>query len=153
MWIEKPQSEVTNERRSSSSRRALIAALVIFFLFSITTKIGYNKRTADFRPISWNEYFHGIPLLVGISVGVFLLTFLYLRKYNIQKGSICMKCERTFPEYKIAACECGGQIRPVIQLKWVGNVDGQNKKVTDEGTIPSSSGAKIGDPGGSNQAL
>ena len=132
MWVTKSQSEVVRERHSSAQRRAFVAGLIIFVLFSIDTKVGYRKWAAEFHPITWNDYFHKIPLLVGISVGVYIVAFLYFRKFNIQAGSMCMKCEKTFSDTKSLTCECGGQICPVVQLKWV---ECQKNQDTDDTRI------------------
>jgi len=152
MWITKSKTEMDQERRSSANRYAFMAFFFIFILVSITAKVGHRKWQADFQPITWNEYISRIPKIIGFSIVASALTNLYLRKYPFQSGSMCMKCEKTFPESKSMTCDCGGQIRPVIQLKWAGDAEGQrNQVLTPRGHSEVNSDKN--DKGGSNQAL
>jgi hypothetical protein len=84
MWVSKTPEENEKDVRKEASIKGGLVASVILVLASLVFKLGYSKSRGAIDPISWTEFLHCIPWILGIStVAFFFFTVRPKMKKNI----------------------------------------------------------------------
>lgn len=124
MWKEKTELEKRAEISRDVNGRRLFASflysIVAFISLGIIIKIGYSKWNGTIDPIPWTDFYQKIPLLLGISSIVFLVTWF---RYSFQKEPItliCLSCGFSKNEFDETECSCGkNDFRDIRELEWI----------------------------------
>ena len=78
MWV--PISATENEKRLKVEARrvAYVNAGLVFVLFLLLAKLGYNRLATTFYPISWSVLVSRVPILLALSAAAFV--WIYFRE-------------------------------------------------------------------------
>jgi hypothetical protein len=128
MWIKRTKEEVKSERFRQKGNGAIFWFTVVFFVVSISIKLGWNKASASLSPISWEDFFSRLPGAFIIATLMALLAFFGppgILDWTPGIGSmvpdalICDRCGKIKMKDRIVECPCGGRWVDFIEMKWV----------------------------------
>lgn len=123
MWVEKSPDESQKELKRRALGEAGAVSLVVFMAFGLATKIGYSKWRYSLAPITWNELLSLLPLLLGISLAIFIGAYYILRANSRRTRSrtfVCLGCGRDCDTTAACLCTiCGGLCVDLNHAKWV----------------------------------
>ena len=111
MWREKTELEKRADKSLDESSRRLfrscLYSVIVFISLGIIVKIGYNRWDGTIDSIPWTDFYQKLPLILGISSVIFLVTWF---RYSFQKESstlICLSCGFSKNEFDETECRCG----------------------------------------------
>jgi len=110
MWKKRSQFEISELRRKNAKRWAMFSSIFYPILSAVTYKIGYEKYSGTFNPISWAEVAKIIPLYLVGGLLIYFVVFEYLKNRPSNSTRFCIKCEKTFQKLEVNICDCGGKV-------------------------------------------
>jgi len=133
MWKEKTELEKRAEiSRDGNSRRLFASCLysiVAFISLGIIIKIGYSKWNGTIAPIPWTDFYQKIPLLLGISSIVFLVTWFRNSFQKEPSTLICLSCGFSKNEFDEIECNCGkNDFKDIRTLEWIDDEPNNDKE-------------------------
>ena len=117
MWVDRTQEEIEKVRQQRLYQDIGVASFV--WIISTILIAAFPKRKelgGMIDPIAMDEIARRIPVAMGIGIGIALI-YLYYRRQR--QTLICPKCDSTKFSDGHGTCSCGGQFRPLDEMKWI----------------------------------
>ncbi len=119
MWVQKTNIEIKQLKREKLKNRFIpIVPLVIAILVSVFEgfRDSFSTIGSDFIFVFIGAYIS--QLLFGTPE--YFLNIIYMNAESISdKLLICNKCKTTQQKQKFVVCDCGGDLEPIENWKWV----------------------------------
>jgi hypothetical protein len=122
MWVSKTPEENERDVRKEASIKGALVASVILVLASLVFKLGYSRSRGAIDPISWTEFLHYIPWILGISTVTFFFFYSQAKneeKYIRSKTLVCLNCDESPEGNGEITCKCGAVLVDLNHAKWI----------------------------------
>jgi hypothetical protein len=143
MWIPKTEEELKELTKTNEkiAKAAPLGMVIAYLLIAIIDAKYFGVKIEKFpialsQPLlTWTQIFKSLPKLGIISLIIWTLGYLGLRKMRTTTTLICVKCKKIKGYDKVKVCDCGGHFKFLDQMKWIEDEIHENdKQETKENT-------------------